>query len=241
VLLHGTGATYYEDINAIQSYLNSQGYCTYSLTYGIYVGFPYAGGFPHVSQTAPQIAAFIQKVYKLTGSKNRVDLVGHSLGGLQSLYVPKFEGVSNIVDKIIAIAPPTHGTTADGAYNGSAILLGDPATAGTILASFGCAACQDQLPDGPAVQMLNTGPIVQSGNRITVIASNTDEGVTPAPKASFINEAGVMNWSVQDFCPTDHVGHVGEPYDMNVINLVVNALDQTPDRKFTCIYSGSPN
>ena len=32
VLLHGLGATYYEDINLLQSHLASEGYCTFSLT-----------------------------------------------------------------------------------------------------------------------------------------------------------------------------------------------------------------
>ncbi|MGH3494974.1 MAG: lipase, partial [Sciscionella sp.] len=40
VFLHGLGATYYEDLNFLQSDVASKGYCTFSATYGAYPGFP---------------------------------------------------------------------------------------------------------------------------------------------------------------------------------------------------------
>lgn len=40
VLFHGLGATYYEDLNVLQSYLQSINFCTFSITYGDYPGFP---------------------------------------------------------------------------------------------------------------------------------------------------------------------------------------------------------
>lgn len=239
VLLHGLGATYYEDLNYMQYWLQNQGYCTYSLTYGAYEGFPFVGGLKPINESAPEIAAYIKEVVQKTG-KPKINLVGHSEGAFQSLYVPKFEGVSHLVENIAAIAPPTHATTFAGLYK-LAYLFGNASreAVGDVLDAVGCAACDDLGPDGAAVQRLNDGtPIVQEGNTVTIIASKYDELVTP-PSTSFVREDGVMNRWVQDTCQFDPVGHIGEAYDVNVWNLVKNALDSTPDRAFICLI-GSP-
>lgn len=239
VLLHGLGATFYEDLNFLQSWLQHEGRCTYSLTYGAYDGFPFVGGLKPINESAPEIAAYIKEVVQKTG-KSKVDLVGHSEGAFQSLYVPKFEGVSGLVDKIVSIAPPTHATTFANIYE-LAYLFGNTSRelVGDVLKTVGCGACDDLGPDGAAVARLNDGsPIVQPGNQVTIIASKHDELVTP-PTTSFIEEDGVRNTWIQDTCSFDPVGHIGEAYDLNVWNLVKNALDSTPDRKFVCVV-GSP-
>jgi len=239
VLLHGLGATYYEDLNFMQYWLQKQGYCTYSLTYGAYDDFPFLGGLKHIADSAPEIAAYIKEVVQKTG-KSKVDLVGHSEGAFQSLYVPKFEGVSDLVDKIAAIAPPTHDTTFAGLYK-LAYLFGNASreVVADALDTVGCGACDDLGPGGAAVERINDGtPIVQPGNTVTIIASKSDELVTP-PSTAFLHEDGVTNRWIQDTCPFDPVGHIGEAYDLNVWNLVKNVLDSTPNRAFPCL-AGSP-
>ncbi|KAJ5861297.1 uncharacterized protein N7529_008607 [Penicillium soppii] len=239
IFLHGLGATFYEDLNFMQYWLQSKGYCTYAKTYGAYDGFPLLGGLKAINESAPEIAAYIKEVTEKTG-KAKVDLVGHSEGAFQALYVPKFEGVADKIDKIAAIAPPTHATSFahlyDLAYvfgNSSRLAVGD------ILDLVGCPACNDVGPDGPAIKRLNDGtPIAQPGNKITIIASKYDELVTP-PTTSFVHEDGVSNIWIQDTCPLDPVGHIGEAYDLNVWHLVKNVLDETPNRKFVCLL-GSP-
>jgi len=110
---------------------------------------------------------------------------------------------------------------------------------GVVLDTVGCAACSDLGTAGAAVTRLNDGqPIVQQGNTVTIIISTDDELVTPTTTA-FVNEEGVRNMYIQDVCPNDPVGHIGEAYDTNVWNLVVNALEETPDRSFVCS-RGSP-
>lgn len=239
VLLHGLGATYYEDLNYMQYWLQNQGYCTYSLTYGAYDDFPFVGGLKHIAVSAVEIAAFIKEVVEKTG-KSKVDLVGHSEGAFQSLYVPKFEGVSGLIDKIAAIAPPTHATTFANLYD-LAYLLGNASKTviDDVIDTVGCDACTDLVTGGAAVLRLNDGnPIVQEGNSVTIIASKDDELVTP-PETAFVHEDGVTNMWIQSTCPLDPVGHIGEAYDLNVWNLVKNVLDSTPDRKFVCVL-GSP-
>ncbi|GAQ44020.1 hypothetical protein AtubIFM61612_003537 [Aspergillus tubingensis] len=240
VLLHGLGATYYEDLNYLQGWLQAQGYCTYAKTYGAYEGFPLVGGLKAIAESATEIAAYIREVKEKTGA-DKIDLVGHSEGAFQTLYVPKFEdGISEMLDKLVAIAPPTRGTNLAGIYD-IAYVLGNLSREliGDILDTVGCAACDDLGPDGAAIDRLNDGePIVQPGNNLTVIASRLDELVTPT-STSFVHEDGVTNEWVQDTCPLDPVGHIGEAYDLNVWNLVKNALDSTPKREFVCSL-GSP-
>lgn len=240
VFLHGLGATFYEDLNFMQAWLQTQGYCTYAKTYGDYTGFPFVGGLKPIADSASEIAAYIKEVKEETGAE-KVDLVGHSEGAFQSLYVPKFEdGIAEIVERVVALAPPTRGTTFIGLYN-LAYILGDASRelVGKVLKLFGCPACDELGPDGDAVDKLNDGePIVQKGIKVTVIASKYDEMVTPTT-TSFVHEEGVNNVWVQDVCPADPVGHIGEAYDLNVWNLVKNALDDQPDRESFCVI-GSP-
>lgn len=232
VLLHGLGATYYEDINFLDVFLKSQGYCTFSLTYGAYDGFPFVGGLKSISESSPQVVDFIKEVHQKTGA-DKVDLIGHSEGAFQVLYGTKFGGIASIVDKAIAIAPPTHGTSFAGLYK-LAQTLGIDDGANDLLESFGCAACTELTTDGPLIQELNDGPIAQPGVSYTVITSKYDELVTPS-ETSFIDEPGVNNIYVQDYCPLDPVGHIGEAYDLNVWNLVLNSLEGQVGRRFFCL------
>ncbi|KIW99444.1 uncharacterized protein Z518_11183 [Rhinocladiella mackenziei CBS 650.93] len=225
ILLHGLGANEYEDLNVLEAYLQTQEFCTFGITYGAYDAFPFFGGLKAIADSAQEIAQFILQVRSETGA-DKVDLVGHSEGGFQALYVPKFEpGVAGIVDKIVSIAPPTHGTTfanlADLAY------LGGNASrdaVGEILQTFGCPACDDLLVGGDAVARLDDGPIAQPGNNVLVLASKSDELVTPT-STSFIHEDGVTNVWTQDKCPLEILGHIGLAYDLDVWWTVQNWLD----------------
>jgi pimeloyl-ACP methyl ester carboxylesterase len=238
VLLHGLGATYYEDINLLQSHLAGEGYCTFSLTYGNYPGFPYVGGLEPIATSAPQIAAFVEQVHSATGAK--VDIVGHSEGGFQSLYVTKTQGISADISRVVAIAPPAHGTTFAGLFN-LAYLFGpaERAAVGKALDTFGCPACNDLGKGGSAVATLDNGPIAMPGVAYTIITSRFDELVTPTTTA-FVTEPGVHNLYVQDSCPLDPVGHIGEAYDLNVWHLVDNALDPAHATAIKICTFGSP-
>lgn len=238
VLLHGLGATYYEDLNLLEAYLQAQGFCTFSLTYGSYAGFPFVGGLEPIAQSAVEIASFVKEVQSKTGAA-KIDLVGHSEGAFQSLYIPKTQGVAAAIDKIVAIAPPTHGTDFAGLYKLAQIGGGlTEAVVTGVLSIVGCAACNDLLPGGVAVRALSDGPIAQPGNTVTIIASRSDELVTPTTTA-FVYEPNVKNIYIQDYCPLDPVGHIGEAYDLNVWNLVLNSLESAYDRQFQCVI-GSP-
>ncbi|MCW2755392.1 MAG: lipase [Marmoricola sp.] len=232
VILHGLGATYYEDTNVLQYFLASQGYCTFSETYGAFPGFPFVGGLQPIADSAAQIKDQILRVLAETGAA-KVDIVGHSEGGFQSLYVSKTQGIADKIGTVVAIAPPTHGTTFAGLVN-LAYAFGIRSQVSSALQTYGCPACDNLITNGAAVQVLNNGPIAQPGVRYTVITSRYDELVTPTGTA-FVNEPGVTNEYVQDFCPLDPVGHVNEAYDTNVWNMVANALDPANAKRFGCL------
>jgi triacylglycerol esterase/lipase EstA (alpha/beta hydrolase family) len=237
VLLHGLGANKDADIDQLQRQLASAGYCTFSVTYGTDSRAPFFGGVIRVAESAPQIAAFLRQVIAETGA-SKVDLVGHSEGGFQTLYVTKTQGVAQLVRRVVAIAPPTHGTTFGGAYALAYVGGNRRELADSLLSTGGCPACSDLGVDGKAVQVLESGPIAQPGVTYTVITSRYDEMVTPTETA-FVREPGVTNLYVQDVCPADPVGHLGETYEPNVWSMVKNALDPEHAEPFTCL-AGAP-
>jgi triacylglycerol esterase/lipase EstA (alpha/beta hydrolase family) len=235
VILHGLGANANEDLNVLQGQLAQQGYCTFALTYGADPRFSYVGGVQPIAKSAPEIAAFINRVATETGAPT-ADVVGHSEGAFQALYVTKTQGIAARIGRVVAIAPPSHGTTFGGMTT-LATLFGSTSRqfTRTFLDAFGCYACDDLIVGGAAVQTLDNGPIAQPGVTYTIIASKQDEMVTPTDTA-FVRESGVTNEYVQDICPLDPVGHLGEAYDTSVWQMVENALDPGHAKPIACSF-----
>jgi triacylglycerol esterase/lipase EstA (alpha/beta hydrolase family) len=149
-----------------------------------------------------------------------------------SLYVPKVTGYASKVARVVALAPPTHGTTFANLVTIADLLGLGPASV-IFLNTFGCPACAELITGGSGVTQLDAGPIAQPGVVYTIITSRNDELVTPT-STSFIVEPGVTNKYVQDTCPADRVGHIGEAYDPDVARLVANALDPANAVAVTC-------
>ncbi|HEX4701164.1 MAG TPA: alpha/beta fold hydrolase [Pseudonocardiaceae bacterium] len=231
VLLHGLGGNGPGNFAFLGPFLANAGYCAFAPTYGEEVPPIPVGGLVHIARSANEIAAFIDQVRANTGAA-KVDVVGHSEGGFQSLYVPKVLGYADRIDRVVALAPPTHGTTFANLV-GVADLLGIRPAVDTILNTFGCAACDELITGGSSVTTLDAGPIAQPGVAYTVIASTGDELVTPH-ETSFVSEPGVRNEFVQDSCPSDPVGHIGLAFDGDVAQLVANALDPAHATTITC-------
>ncbi|MFI9388070.1 esterase/lipase family protein [Kutzneria sp. NPDC052558] len=221
VALHGLGGTADDSFPVLGPYLADAGYCVFALTYGQPNPALPIGGLEPVATSAQQIAAFIDRVRGTTGAA-KVELFGHSEGAFLALYVPKVLGYANRIDRVVALAPPTHGTSFDNAVT-VADLVGLRPELDQVLQA-GCAPCAEVEPGGSAVKALTAGPIAQPGLRYSVIESRTDEVVTP-PSSAFIAEPGVSNAYVQDTCPLDLVGHIGLVFDTGVAAMVRNALD----------------
>jgi hypothetical protein len=150
--------------------------------------------------------------------------------------VPKFAISAARIGRVVALAPPTHGTTVSGL-----VTLGQLLGGGSNIVVNGftngstCYACTDLVTGGPAVTALNTGPIAQPGISYTVVATRYDQVVTPASTA-FVNEPGVANSYVQDTCPWDPVGHTGIAVDSTIEQLITNALSPSTAAPVSCGY-----
>lgn len=155
-----------------------------------------------------------------------------------ALYTPAFEdGISEMVEHVVAISPATHGTDFGGLYK-LAQRLGIRGEVGKALQTFGYPACDDYGPGGfGTLQFANAKSISQPGNKVTVMATKYDEIVTPYTTA-FVDEPGVRNLLLQDTCPLDTSAHIGEALSPNAWNLVLNTLEETPDRKHFCVGVG---
>jgi triacylglycerol esterase/lipase EstA (alpha/beta hydrolase family) len=237
VLLHGGFANKNEDLNFLQASLATQGYCTFSLTYGTIDGFPYVGAIGPTAPSGVQIADFINQVQAATGAA-KIDLVGHSTGAFMSLYVPKLDGVAGEIGKVVAIAPPTEGLSGYGFLSLAQDVIG-PAELSQIEQAMGTNNFDNLAVGSAAVNALDNGPIAQPGITYTIIVSLYDEIVTPVQN-SYITASNVTNESVQQFCPLDPVGHIGEAYDTNVWQMVTNALDPATAAPISICVFGAP-
>ena len=234
VLLHGLGAPADSNFRVIGPQLAAAGYCAFVLNYGHTAPLMVPGGLDSMQASATKIRQFITEIRQATGAAE-VDIVGHSEGALHSLYVPKEFGLGNEVGRVVALAPPTHGTDGSGVLT-VARALGLPPLVKPLTDLFGCFACDDIAISQSFIEDLNDGPIAQAGIAYTIIASRYDVLVTPT-STSFVDEPGVTNLTVQDVCPNDPVGHLGLAFDSGVITMITNALDPLHAVPVTCSYA----
>jgi pimeloyl-ACP methyl ester carboxylesterase len=217
VLIPGTFSVMEDDFGALAPILANNGYCVFSTNYGGTSGQLVQAIGPDAT-SANQIAAFIGKVKQLTGA-SKVDLVGHSQGGMLGLYYLKMLGGAPTVDRYVGLSPSTHGTTLDGLATLATFFPGANAVVGS-----GCPACVDQEQGSAFLAPLDAAPIAQPGVHYTIIETLNETIVTPVG-SSFVNEPGVLDEYVQSTCPLDTVDHADLAYDLVTVQLVMNALD----------------
>lgn len=233
VLLHGLGAPADSNFRYLGPHLVAAGYCAFVLNYGHTAPLTVPGGLDSMEASAAKIRAFIAEIREATGAAE-VDVVGHSEGALHSLYVPKRFGLSNEIGRVVALAPPTHGTDGSGVLT-VARTLGLPPLVKPLTDLFGCFACDDIAISQSFIHRLNEGPIAQPGIDYTIIASTYDVIVTPTSTA-FVDEPGVRNLTVQSVCPNDPVGHIGLAFDTGVFTMVTNALSPATAAAVPCTF-----
>ncbi len=217
VLVHGTFGNMTVSWQALAPLLANNGYCVFALDYGGKPGDPVqaTGDIP---TSAQQLGAFIDRVLGATGA-SRVDVVGHSQGGMMPRWYIKFLGGAQTVHTLVGLAPSNHGTTFNGlatlarAFPGGSSAVGDQ-----------CRACEQQFVGSTFLQTLNAGGDTVPGPTYTVIETKYDTVVTPYQSA-FLSGANVTNITLQDQCALDLIDHVGIIYDAIALRDVVNALD----------------
>lgn len=227
VLIPGTFSVMESDFGALAPILANNGYCVFSLNYGGTKGALIQAIGP-AATSATQISAFVNKVKSAT-HVSKVDLVGHSQGGLLGEYYLKvLHGAAN-VHTFVGLSPTSHGTTLDGLASLAEVFPGATQLVGVL-----CQACLDQVAGSSFLAPLDSGPIAQSGVNYTVLETLNETVVTPIG-SSFIRESGVKNLFVQSQCPNDTVDHVDLSYDQVTIRDVLNALDPAHARNPNCL------
>ena len=218
VLVHGTFENQDDNWQALSPLLVDSGYCVYTFNYGGASPSDPAQGTGDIAASAGQLASFVSTVLAGSGAA-KVDLVGHSQGGMMPRYYLRFLGGAAKVDTLVGLSPSNHGTTASGLLSlVRALPLGDPAL------GLACAACVEQEDGSPFLTALNAGGDTVAGVHYTVIETRYDEVVTPYTSA-FLTGPSVTNIVLQDQCPLDFSEHLTTPYDPVALHDVLNALD----------------
>ena len=231
ILVPATIATMGENYSVLSPLLKNNGYCVFSFNYGqtalttLTLGNIVSIG--PVTTSAGQLATFVQQVRSWTGA-SKVDLVGHSQGGMMPNYYINFLGGAQYVHTLVALAPSNHGTTLDGLVNfGNQLGMIWPGLMpfiNTAFATGGMQALADQEVGSPFMQKMATKPDTSPGVNYTVIETKYDEVVTPYTNA-FLSGTNVNNITLQNQCSLDKSDHLSIAFDHIALQDVLNALD----------------
>jgi triacylglycerol esterase/lipase EstA (alpha/beta hydrolase family) len=229
ILVHGTFGDMSDSWQALSPLLYDNGYCVFALNYGSYNGSGAFGvyGTGKIEDSAQQLADFVDRVLAATGA-SKVDLVGHSQGGMMPRYYIKFLGGASKVHTLVGLAPSNHGTT----FNGLFTLASHFPNGDAFLAD--CPACKEQEAGSPFITNLNAGGETDPGVNYTVIESVNDEVVTPYTSAFLAPAPNVTNITLQDQCAADQGDHLSMPYDHIADADVLTALDPADPQHPAC-------
>ncbi|GAB3674369.1 alpha/beta fold hydrolase [Actinocorallia lasiicapitis] len=226
VLMHAMAVNLGFDWAAIAPTLANAGHCVYAFNYGmarvggsLLPSLGRLGGLTEATGSARELARFVDRVLEATGAA-QVDIVGHSQGGMLPNYYIKRLGGAPRVHTFVALAPTNHGTTLHGAATLIDRLRLHP-FAQTALTVAGVPSIGQQLTGSPFQRDLFADGDTVPGPRYVVLATRTDEIVTPHG-VSFLK--GARNLTLQDLCPGDLTEHIFLTFDRPVVQTVVNEL-----------------
>jgi triacylglycerol lipase len=137
---------------------------------------------------------------------SKVDIVGHSQGGMMPRYYIRNLGGAAKVDDLVGLAPSNHGTTSPLAPYGDA---------------YNCRACAQQAAGSPFITALNAGDETPGDISYTQVETRNDEVVTPYTSAFLDSGTNVL---LQDACPADPVEHLSIVADPVALQWIESAL-----------------
>jgi len=249
VLVHGTGANEGSSWVSIAPLLANEGYCVYAFNYGAdTVSLGFLDGINHITKSAEELSTFVNTVLSTTKAA-KVDLVGHSQGGMMPNYYIHFLGGAAKVNELIGLAPSNHGSTLDSLVGLLTFLKEIPGVGLVVDGLEGSletlAPAFPEQEEGSAFmkKLYGSGEPLSSKVRYVVIESSHDEIVTPYTNAFLHAEgtgASVTDILIQEQCPSDPVGHIGMIWDSPVLQNILNQLSASPKPSFkaTCTNYG---
>src|SRR4051812_34744213 len=128
LLSNGTTANAYENWANLSQKLANAGYCVFAGNFG---GAP--GSFLQtvgpIADTTKALAAFGDKILRVTGAK-KLDVVGHSQGGMNVRYWIKYLGGADKISRLVGLSPSNHGTDLFGLLSTLEMIPGVPPRSG---------------------------------------------------------------------------------------------------------------
>jgi len=239
VLVHGTSENEGDNWVTLAPLLANAGYCVYAFNYGEAGILSLGGridGINHIANSAAELSTFVNTVLAETGA-SKVDIVGHSQGGMMPNYYIKNLGGSTKVNDFVALSPSNHGTTVSGLTNALSAIESVPGIGliasgieGLVAAEEPAWTEQEETSSFMKALFPGVDPVVAPVN-YTVLESTHDEVVTPYTNAFLsagTSGASVTNVTIQNQCPADPTGHIGMIEDGPATQDVLNALSQSP-------------
>ncbi|SNR63143.1 Lipase (class 2) [Haloechinothrix alba] len=228
VLVHGLAATQAANWQMFAPRLAEEGYCVFSLTYGVKDGVSTPlytpGGMTTMEASAEELAAFVDEVRAETGAE-QVDLVGHSQGTLMPSYYVHFLDGADHVDSYISLTPLWEGTALlglDSLYAYAEVLGLHPVV--DLALDQVCESCSQFLRGSDFLKRLHAKGTFDPDVRYTNIVTRYDELVVPYTSGIAHGE-NITNIVLQDECARDLSGHAGVAFNPNALDHVLNALD----------------
>lgn len=205
VLVHGTFEDAKQNWEVLSADLTARGYCVFALNYG-------TRGLEPVQGSAQELDRFVDRVLKFTGKK-KVQVVGHSQGGMMPRYWIKFYGGASKVEDLVGIASSNYGTQ----------LSEDPREAEE---ENPCYSCGQQGAGSRFLKRLNRGDDTPGQADHTVIATNDDEIIKPFRNCFLKGERRTENIVLQRVYGEDvYVTHQNIYQDPVAKELVFDALE----------------
>ena len=163
-----------------------------------------SGSVGDIQITSEYVARAIEVMHRATGEK--IDVLGHSQGGLQPRWAIKWFPSGDKVDDYVSLATPNHGTY----------------MAGHRSLTAGCfASCWQMQIDSNFLTALNDEDETPGKTSYTNIYTLTDELVQPVGTQAL---EGASNILIQDLCPGRPVDHLGIAGDYVTWELVLDAF-----------------
>ena len=178
-------------------------------------GLP-SSGLGDSRDAAAALNAFVDGVRAQTGAA-KVDLIGHSQGGMISRYYIKHLGGSGEVDSLINLAAVNYGT----AVANIAKLLGLGNCVGVV-------SCQQMSIGSPFLADLNAGDDTIGNVSYTNFGTIYDTIIVPYTNSYLANDGNNVNVTVQSQCWARYVDHISIPLDGAVYSGIQDALAHRP-------------
>ncbi len=202
ILVHGTFEVMAQNWAQFSPVLKAEGYCVFALNYGSEgEGRDAQGqGLGPIQESAVDLDEFVDDVLDFTGAE-RVQLVGHSQGGMMPRFWIKNLGGAPLVEDLVGFAPSNYGTE---------LSQEDPEDDPNAL----CRACDQQNAKSQFIKKLNEGDDTPGNGSFTQIATENDEIIIPFTNSFLKGERLTENIVVQDYnggTPVTHQNIYNDP------------------------------